>query len=150
MYRNRWTTTLYKKNALKIGYRSMTWDNHIPDAIVVQANLVLKTENKHSIRQDARQRLKYRKSTQPIGCACAGSFFKNPSSELSAGYLIEQAGLKGYRIGHAAVSSRHANFIINLGQATSQEIEDLMHFIQEKVFMQFNVQLQPEVQIIHV
>jgi UDP-N-acetylmuramate dehydrogenase len=138
-----------QKDALTVGYRKMTWKNG-DNAIVIHATLSLSPEKKDVIRQDARHKLQYRKATQPIGCACAGSFFKNPSNNLSAGYLIEQAGLKGYQIGDAAVSNRHANFIINKGQATSKDIINLMQFIQEKVMMKFNIQLQPEVKIIDV
>jgi len=139
-----------EKEALVFSYRNVEWRNIANDAIVIQASLKLYPDNRQSIRQDARKKLIYRKTTQPIGCACAGSFFKNPSKSLSAGYLIEQAGLKGYQIGDAAVSHRHANFIINKGQATSKDIIALMQDIQEKVKMKFNIHLQPEVKIIHV
>jgi UDP-N-acetylmuramate dehydrogenase len=139
-----------KKEAMIIGYRNISWRDIANDAIVIGASISLYKDNKHAIREDARQKMIYRKTTQPIGCACAGSFFKNPSNSLSAGYLIEQAGLKGYQIGDAVVSNRHANFIINKGHATSKDIIQLMHNIQEKVMMKFNIQLQPEVKIIHV
>jgi len=138
-----------KRDALTIGYREISW-NDLINAIVIHATISLYADNRQAIRQDARHKLKYRKATQPIGCACAGSFFKNPSNNHSAGYLIEQAGLKGYQIGDAAVSNQHANFIINKGQATSKDIIHLMHVIQEKVMMKFNIQLQPEVKIINV
>jgi len=143
------THILLKEN-LTMGYRHIKWNQIDENAIVIQVKLRLSPELKQRIRQDARQKLMYRKSTQPIGCACAGSFFKNPSETLAAGFLIEQAGFKGYRVGDAMVSHRHANFIINQGQATSKDIISLMHSIQEKVMEEFNVQLQPEVKIIHV
>jgi UDP-N-acetylmuramate dehydrogenase len=138
------------KETMIIGYRNISWRDIEKDAIVIGASIKLYPDTRHVIRRDARQKMIYRKKTQPLGCACAGSFFKNPSNRLSAGYLIEQAGLKGYQVGDAEVSHRHANFIINKGRATSKDIIHLMHDIQEKVMMKFSVQLQPEVKIIHV
>jgi len=139
-----------QKYDLKIQYRSISWHHIAPHGIVVQANIRLQNGDSKTIRKNARECLMIRKQTQPIGCACAGSFFKNPSNAKPAGYLIDQAGLKGYQIGDAAISDQHANFIVNKGRATSKDIIALMHLIQEKVFVKFNVHLEPEVKIIHV
>jgi UDP-N-acetylmuramate dehydrogenase len=139
-----------EKKDLIIGYRNISWKNISNNAIVIKVSILLYNEDKKYLRHDARQKLMYRKKTQPIGSLCAGSFFKNPSSKHSAGYLIERAGLKGYQIGDAAVSTRHANFIINKGHATSKDVINLMQEIQEKVMIKFNIHLQPEVKIIHV
>jgi len=78
----------------------------------------------------------------------AGSFFKNPSPKKPAGMLIENAGLKGKTIGQAQISTKHANFIINLGGATSADILALASLAQKQVKDKFNIDLEPEVQII--
>ncbi|KPA15578.1 UDP-N-acetylenolpyruvoylglucosamine reductase [Candidatus Magnetomorum sp. HK-1] len=138
-----------KKNDLKIHYRQIDWDHIASGGVVVQSKLSLSVANTRLLREDARKKMIHRRKTQPIGCVCAGSFFKNPPGDYSAGFLIERAGLKGYHIGDAAVSKRHANFIVNNGNATYREIKKLMHYIQDRVLSQFNIQLTPEVKIIH-
>ncbi|MBF0450210.1 MAG: UDP-N-acetylmuramate dehydrogenase [Candidatus Magnetomorum sp.] len=138
-----------KKDRLKSDYRHICWEHVAPDSVVVRASVLLSQTDNALLRQDARKKMIQRRQTQPIGCACAGSFFKNPSGQYSAGYLIEQAGLKGYHIGDAFVSQKHANFIVNKGHATSREIKELMHYIQVRVHSQFNIQLTPEVKFIH-
>ena len=87
-----------------------------------------------------------RASSQPSGFSC-GSVFKNPEG-FYAGFLIEQAGLKGTKIGGAEVSLKHANFIVNTGNATAQNVEDLIKFAQRVVFEKFHIELQPEIEII--
>jgi UDP-N-acetylmuramate dehydrogenase len=91
--------------------------------------------------------LQKRKATQPIGTLNCGSVFKNPSNNW-AGKLIESANLKNKKIGGAAVSAKHANFIINEGNATARDIEQLIHFIQDRVLQVHNILLEPEVRII--
>ena len=98
-------------------------------------------------REKIRQALAYRNSTQEVGLPSAGCAFKNPPG-LGAGRLIDQAGLKGTRIGDAQVSSRHANFIVNLGQATCDDVLSLMEYIQRRVRQTFSVVLEPEVRLI--
>lgn len=85
-----------------------------------------------------------RMRTQPLSLPCAGSVFRNPENHHAA-KLIEEAGLKGTRIGGAEVSTLHANFMINTGQATANDILALMKHVQERVFEKFGVQLVPEV-----
>ncbi len=91
--------------------------------------------------------LERRNKTQPIGLPSCGSVFKNPKGDHAA-RLIEAAGLKGYCIGGACVSEKHANFIINDDQATASEIEDLIYYVQKQVQQKFNVELTTEVRII--
>jgi UDP-N-acetylmuramate dehydrogenase len=88
-----------------------------------------------------------RTGKQPKG-KCSGSFFKNPNKELSAGYLLDQCGLKGLQVGGAQVSAEHANWIINRGNATQEDILTLSGIMQEKVFERFNIKLIREVQLI--
>lgn len=85
-----------------------------------------------------------RKQTQPTGEPCCGSVFRNPPSDYAA-RLIDSLGLKGFRIGDAIVSPKHANFIINLGQATAKDTRALIYQLQEKVFQAYQVMLEPEV-----
>ncbi|HXN80537.1 MAG TPA: hypothetical protein VN869_06485, partial [Steroidobacteraceae bacterium] len=88
-----------------------------------------------------------RRDTQPLGQWSCGSVFKNPPGDHAA-RLIEAAGLKGYRIGDAAVSDKHANFIVNLGKARAAELEQLIRHVQATVQRTHGVMLEPEVRII--
>ena len=88
-----------------------------------------------------------RSASQPLDKPSAGSFFKRPATGYAAAY-IEQAGLKGFAIGGAQVSAKHAGFIINTGAATFADVTALMEHIQKTVFEKFGVQLEPEVRII--
>jgi UDP-N-acetylmuramate dehydrogenase len=88
--------------------------------------------------------LEKRSATQPTNQPSCGSVFKNPEGDYAA-RLIEQCGLKGYAIGGACVSEKHANFIVNTGKATAADIEALIHYVQDKVKQQQGVVLQTEV-----
>ena len=101
------------------------------------------TTTKEELKILRNQRLK----TQPLSEDTCGSVFKNPEKGHS-GDLIERAGLKGYRIGGCSISTKHANFIVNEGNATSENIEDLIEHVQEIVSSQFDVELETEVRII--
>jgi UDP-N-acetylmuramate dehydrogenase len=85
--------------------------------------------------------------TQPLQLACAGSVFRNPTGHHAA-KLIEQAGLKGLRAGGAEVSTLHANFIVNTGQATADDVITLIDLVQAKVLKQYGILLQPEVLVV--
>ena len=87
-----------------------------------------------------------KKSTQPLNFANVGCIFKNPKGN-SAGALIEQAGLKGLKIGDASVSTKHANFIINNGHAKSDDVIKLIDRIREAVYKNFGVNLELEVRL---
>ena len=88
-----------------------------------------------------------RKNTQPIGLPSCGSVFQNPPGDFAA-RLIESANLKGYRIGGAEISSKHANFVINVGSATAEDIEKLILFVRKTVLEVHNVMLKKEVRIV--
>ena len=88
-----------------------------------------------------------RKEKQPLEFPSAGSVFKRPEGHF-AGALIEQCGLKGYRIGGAEVSEKHAGFIINRGGATSSDVLSLIEHIRNEVMQKFGVRLETEV--IHI
>lgn len=101
----------------------------------------------HNLQKQVELLLEKRKNTQPIGTLNCGSVFKNPKNNWAA-KLIESSKLKGERIGGAIVSDKHANFIINLGNATSQDIEELIYLVRNKVLATHNILLDMEVKII--
>ena len=94
-----------------------------------------------------RETLHRRNETQEVRLPSAGCAFKNPNG-ISAGRLIDQAGLKGARIGDAQISMRHANFIVNVGQATCDDVVSLMEHVQRCVTLRFGVRLEPEVRLL--
>ncbi len=96
---------------------------------------------------EVRELLERRKATQPIGEWSCGSVFTNPPGDHAA-RLIDTAGLKGYRIGGASVSEKHANFIINHGEASAADLERLIQHVQETVERIHGVRLHPEVRIV--
>lgn len=103
--------------------------------------------SREEITTQTRTNLNQRCSTQPYDKPSCGSVFRNPK-ERAAGWLIEQTGLKGYQVGDAQVAYRHGNFILNLGQATAQDIYHVIRDVQEKVEQQWSVFLQPEVKLL--
>lgn len=115
--------------------------------IVLSATLKLNREPGLKVRADINNFSKNRSLKQPIGRSC-GSFFKNSGQFPSAGWLIEQAGCKGMKVGGAVVSNKHANFIMNTGQAKSSDILNLAVKVHQKVEKKFNISLVPEVQIL--
>jgi len=115
--------------------------------IVLEAGFRLKKDSKERIKKRAADVLKYRKKTQPLGVFSCGCFFKNPGN-ISAGYLIDQAGLKGFSVGDYFVSPVHANFIINRGNGKKEDILQLLDIIKSKVKKKFNIDLEEEVIII--
>ncbi len=117
------------------------------DAVVTGAGFVLQPGDTGKIQERCRAYLARRREKQPAGVASAGSFFKNPEGD-SAGRLIEAAGLKGFRAGRAMVSFEHANFIVNTGQASADEIIELMDEIRKRVFRNSGIMLEPEVHLL--
>lgn len=112
--------------------------------VVLSAKLRLKAERPDEIEGRIKHNEEYRWRTQPLGWPNAGSTFKNPEPARGAGLLLDQAGAKLLKEGSAAVSAVHANFVINMGGATSQEVALLMRRMQECVFDKFQVELYPE------
>ncbi|MEM9776634.1 MAG: UDP-N-acetylmuramate dehydrogenase [Chloroflexota bacterium] len=119
-----------------------------PRRVVLTAEFLLKPESASALRARADAFNQKRKATQPAG-ATMGSMFKNPENYY-AGYLIEAAGLKGFRNGGASISELHANFFVNDGTATAEEIRELMaeafHVVKDK----FHVELDPEVELVGI
>ncbi len=88
-----------------------------------------------------------KKENQPYGYQFSGSIFKNPASEVSAGTLIDQAGLKGTRFGEAEVSDRHANFIVANPGAKTSDVLELIERVRQRVWQQFGYELDLQIQI---
>ena len=139
-----------ERSALTFSHRKLKFDSSVknPDtAVILRTSFLLENENPASLDIKWKTLLNKRKKTQPQGIPSAGCFFKNPDGTLPAGALIDKAGLKKTRIGDAAVSDKHANFILNLGSASAKEIILLSDMIKEAVFKHFNVNLTEEVKI---
>lgn len=124
---------------LNFHYRTSFLKTH-RDYICLEALIKLKKGNKVLIDRVMRERLQRRMESQPLNYPSAGSVFRNPKDQFS-GELIEKAGLKGFRIGGAMVSDKHANFIINKGNATAQDVRDVIFYTQEKVKEKYDVDL---------
>lgn len=128
----------------KIGYRQVT--PPVPDEWFVAAKLTF--ERGRAVNEaQIKELLERRKASQPIGEWSCGSVFTNPPGDHAA-RLIDTAGLKGFRIGDASVSEKHANFIINHGHATSVDLERLIQHVQETVERTHGVKLHPEVRVV--
>ena len=112
--------------------------------IALAATMELESGDRERIRQTMQHFMATRKSTQPVGEPNAGSVFKNPKP-LFAGQLVESIGAKGWRAGDAEVSSLHANFIINRGQARACDVLQLMRRIRFVIYQRYHVVLRPEV-----
>lgn len=133
------------KNDVKFSYRKSTFPK---DCILIEARFKFDKGDIEKIKNNKNKFSNSRVENQPLNFRSAGSIFKNPSSSLAAGYLIDQAGLKGCRKGGAMISDKHANFIVNLGKAESSDVIYLIKKIQDKVFAEFNVNLNLEIKLV--
>ena len=115
--------------------------------LVLKTILRLQPKNKDEIKAEMVELNKRRKDKQPLEYPSAGSTFKRPEGYF-AGKLVEDAGLKGYRVGGAMVSEKHAGFVINYDNATATDILNLMEHIKSEVYMRFGVELEAEVKIV--
>lgn len=115
--------------------------------LVLKTVIHLEPRNKDEIKAEMSELNSRRRNKQPLEYPSAGSTFKRPEGYF-AGKLIEDAGLKGYRIGGAMVSEKHAGFVINYDNATASDILNLMEHIKKEVYMRFGVELEPEVKIV--
>ena len=115
--------------------------------IILDVTMKMEHGNPDHIQKTMRELLQKRNSKQPVNYPSAGSFFKRPEGYF-AGKLIEDSGLRGLKKGGAQISEKHAGFMINTGNATFQDIEDLMQLVKTKVYDKFGVMLEPEVRIV--
>ena len=131
-----------KREDIHPSYRS----GNLPDKVVITgAYLKVDPSNPKHVQERISDYLEKRRN-QPKGFT-SGSVFKNPEG-MSAGYLIEEAGLKGYRIGGAMVSPLHANFIVNDGDASASDVKKLIDVIKQRVKSRFGIELKEEVKLI--
>ena len=115
--------------------------------IVLQVKLFLERGKKEEIKSKMNEYAQYRKEKQPIEFPSAGSTFKRGTDFITA-KLIDEAGLKGYSIGGAKISEKHAGFIINTGNATAQDILDLVKYTTDKVYEKFGKKIELEIKVL--
>jgi UDP-N-acetylmuramate dehydrogenase len=142
-----------KREALTFSYRKLSWApgdsrNNLGRPVIIEGDFSLFPADPKQLKKEADTILKDRKKKQPTAMPSAGCFFKNPETGKTAGELIDLAGFKGHKLGGAAVSSRHANFIINKGNASAADIITLMELIQKTVAEKFNIKMEAEVNIV--
>jgi len=128
---------------LRFSYRQLEIEK---GSVIIRAKLKLKRESSEIVAARIADYLKIRKGTQPLEYPSAGSVFKNPPNEY-AGRLIENAGLKGKRVGGAIISKKHANFIVNTGGAKAKDILDLIKLAQAAVKKETGIVLEPEIKV---
>ena len=114
--------------------------------IVLSAVFQLTPRPGDAVREQMQELMRKRKASQPLDLPSAGSAFKRPVGGFAAA-LIDQAGLKGFRVGDAAVSEKHAGFVVNLGNATSEDVCELLRRVSDKVWEINEIRLEPEVRI---
>lgn len=130
---------------LELGYRTSIVQKK--QLVVLEAEFLLNPGTTEEIQNTMKELNAKRREKQPLEYPSAGSTFKRPEGYF-AGKLIEDAGLRGYRVGDAQVSEKHCGFVVNRGKATCAEVLQLIEEVQKKVKEQFGVQLEPEVRII--
>ncbi|NFI00327.1 UDP-N-acetylmuramate dehydrogenase [Clostridium botulinum] len=133
------------KDQLELGYRTSAIMKK--NYIVISATFCFESGEKDKIEGRVSELTNKREEKQPLEFPSAGSTFKRPEGHF-AGKLIQDAGLKGFTLGGAAVSGKHCGFIINKGNATAKDILDLIEYVQKEVKKQFDVDLYPEIRII--
>mgnify|MGYP001456960167 CR=1 FL=1 len=135
----------FTNEEVEFTYRHSKFSNG--EYIILQAKMLLQKGSKEEIKAKMDEYAQYRKEKQPIEYPSAGSTFKRGTDFITA-KLIDEAGLKGYSIGGAKVSEKHAGFIINTGNAKSSDISALIDYCIETVYNKFGVVIKPEVRII--
>lgn len=130
---------------LEFDYRKSFFTNR--DAVILSAEIELTAGDAEEIKAKMEDYKKRRTEKQPLLMPSAGSTFKRPAGYF-AGKLIEDAGLKGYKMGNAMVSDKHSGFVVNSGDATAEEILNLIEYIKKTVFEKFGVKLETEIKMI--
>ncbi|MDD6284495.1 MAG: UDP-N-acetylmuramate dehydrogenase [Firmicutes bacterium] len=128
-----------------LGYRTSVYSGN--GCLITAVRVRLHPDLQELIREKMDDLMNRRRSKQPLELPSAGSVFKRPQGNF-AGTMIEQCGLKGYTVGGAQVSEKHAGFIVNIGDATCFDVQRLIEHIQSEVYMRFSVKLECEIKII--
>ncbi len=136
---------IYKKNDIKFGYRYSSFPKN---EVLIKAIFKYQKGNTNAILEKKKTASLNRKTSQPLKYRSAGSIFKNPSKKSPAGYLIDKSGLKGHVVGGAQISNKHANFIINKGNARAEDVIELIKLAKQTVFEKYNIKLDLEIKLL--
>ena len=134
-----------ENNELDFSYRKSILQNM--NTIILEVGMKLSKENKEKIEERMQEYKEKRINSQPLEYPNAGSIFKRGNDFITA-KLIDEAGLKGYQIGGAKISEKHAGFIVNTGKATSKDIIDLIEYVKKVIYEKYGKKLETEVRII--
>ncbi|MEE1037442.1 MAG: UDP-N-acetylmuramate dehydrogenase [Oscillospiraceae bacterium] len=129
---------------MQFSYRHSVLEDE--QAIVISADFRLEPKPAEEIKARMKELVGKRSASQPLDLPSAGSAFKRPAGGYAAA-LIDQAGLKGYQVGGAGISVKHAGFAVNLGNATAEDVKNLLRQVSDKVFENSGIRLEPEVRI---
>ncbi len=138
------TVEVYEGDAQGFAYRSSAFQKM--DGLILCTEFALTPSAEANVRSKIKELADRRRAAQPLELPSAGSAFKRPKTGYAAA-LIDEAGLKGMRIGGAAVSEKHAGFIVNLGGATAADVLALVKLVQERVLDRSGVLLEPEIRL---
>lgn len=133
-----------RKEQLRFGYRKSNLNKYI----VLEILFKLTRKSPGKIQEAIIKRISQKRKTQPLNAKSAGCVFRNPKHRLSAAAMIDACGLKSTCVGNAQISEKHANYIINKGNAKSRDILRLLELVQKEVYKKFKVRLKPEIKII--
>ena len=134
----------YSAEEMAFSYRHSRLEDE--GGIVVSATFSLEKADEQQVRQKMQELMAKRKASQPLDLPSAGSAFKRPVGGYAAA-LIDQSGLKGFQVGGAAVSQKHAGFVVNIDHATAQDVRNLLQQVSDRVFENSGIRLEPEVRI---
>jgi len=138
------TFSTLSSNEITFDYRYSSFQKN---AILLNAEFIFPNASFDDIQKRMDNARQKRKSSQPLNMRSAGSVFKNPK-DYAAGYLIDQAGLKGTKIGNAQISEKHANFFVNTGEATASDIFSLIKLAKTTIKNKFNIDLELEIKLL--
>ena len=142
---NRQGNTRWLSNAeMEFSYRHSVLET--TEDIVICAEFNLTPDQPEEIKARMKELIGKRSASQPLDLPSAGSAFKRPVGGYAAA-LIDQAGLKGFRVGNAGISEKHAGFAVNLGGATAKDMKELLQTVSDRVFAQSGIRLEPEIRI---
>ena len=136
----------FSKEMLELGYRSSVFSKQSPQMCITEVTFTLSTGNKEELLEEINVLANKRKTSQPLNLPSCGSTFKRPTGYF-AGTLIDECGLKGFRVGGCSVSVKHAGFLVNDQQGTATDYLLLIKEVQNRVEQEKGVLLQPEVKI---
>lgn len=134
-----------QNNEMQFEYRNSIISKK--EYIVLETVLELEKGDSNSIKEKMNEYLNFRKEKQPLEFPSAGSTFKRGADFITA-KLIDECGLKGYKVGGAEISTKHAGFVVNTGNATAKDVITLVKYIQEEVYKKFNKKIELEIEVL--